>query len=338
MFFTKASIVLLYQRIFITTQSRKTVIWWAIWFVFWWNLLYTVAVILTVTTECVGKEDKVAKGEQCIDQSAFVISATVINVVSDLMILIIPIVAIWGLQMAKRPKLRLSAVFAVGLMQAFTILPLVSNEKADTGYRGVFASVARLGYLIPEAGRPNQTVIVMALLMLKCAILLPKAMQALNTADNYVAASRSKRAVSLWAAYPYYHRFTVIGPSTTLRPIRISRLRKFLLTAFSLIDEVRKHLTPVCSLVIRPHLERMKSWMKFSVNGETHCQPGRRKCEGLLLNIATHCESFRSLYRSTLAFVLESVGGRSAFLDAFGECSVLAIKKITVSEALPHHH
>ena len=74
------------------------------------------ALILVITTECVGKADKVAKGEECLDQSAIVISATVINVVTDLMLLIIPMVVIWGLRMNKKPKLRLSAIFAVGLL------------------------------------------------------------------------------------------------------------------------------------------------------------------------------------------------------------------------------
>ena len=201
MFFTKASIVLLYQRIFIPVKSARSIIWWAIWFVFWWNLLYTVALILTVSTECVGKEDKVAKGEECLDQSALVILATVINVVSDLMILIIPIVAIWGLQMAREPKLRLSAVFAVGLMQVATIVP--SQQKpleADIIQRGVFASVARLGYLIPEAGRPNQTVIVMALVMLKYAKPYPRSLYRLGTVlmterQHYGANERSHRGL-----------------------------------------------------------------------------------------------------------------------------------------------
>ena len=116
MFFTKASIVLLYQRIFIPTQSRKSVIWWAIWFVFWFNLLYTVALILVITTQCVGKEEQKARGEECVSQSALVISASVINVVTDLMILITPVVAIWGLQMAKKPKVRLSLIFAIGTL------------------------------------------------------------------------------------------------------------------------------------------------------------------------------------------------------------------------------
>lgn len=146
MFFTKASIVLLFHRIFIPVRSRRTAVWWGIWFVFWWNLLYTVALILVVTTECVNKGAKVARGQECLDQSAIVIGATVINVVSDLMILVIPIVAIWNLQMARSQKYRLSAVFTVGLL-------------------GVMASIARLGYLVPMAQRPNQTVIVMVLLI-----------------------------------------------------------------------------------------------------------------------------------------------------------------------------
>lgn len=84
---------------------------------FWWNLLYTIALVLTVATECVDKERQLPTREECLNQSALVISASVINVVSDIMILIIPIVAIWGLQMAKKPKFRLTAIFAVGVMQ-----------------------------------------------------------------------------------------------------------------------------------------------------------------------------------------------------------------------------
>lgn len=116
MFFTKASIVLLYQRIFIPPQTRRTAIWYGIWFVFWFNLLYTVALIFVVTTQCVNKQKQKARGEKCLNQPALVVSASVINVVTDLMILIIPIVAIWGLQMTKKHKIRLSAVFAVGAM------------------------------------------------------------------------------------------------------------------------------------------------------------------------------------------------------------------------------
>ncbi|KAI4235007.1 MAG: hypothetical protein LQ349_003434 [Xanthoria aureola] len=148
MFFTKASILLLYRRIFIVNASAKGVTWWAIWSVFWYNLLYALALVLTVSLQCVGKPAAVAERGECLNQYAVLICASVINVLSDLMILIIPVAAIWGLQMAKSKKIRLSLLFAFGSL-------------------GVTASLGRLGYQIHQAKRPNQTVIFMNLLMLK---------------------------------------------------------------------------------------------------------------------------------------------------------------------------
>ncbi|KAL8645954.1 MAG: hypothetical protein Q9226_007069, partial [Calogaya cf. arnoldii] len=147
MFFTKASILLLYHRLFIVDGSKKTGTWWAIWSVFWYNLLYALALVLTVTTQCVGKPTAIAERGECLNQYAVLICASVINVLSDLMILIIPVTVIWGLQMAKSKKIRLSFLFAFGSL-------------------GVIASLGRLGYQVHEAKRPNHTVIVMVLLML----------------------------------------------------------------------------------------------------------------------------------------------------------------------------
>lgn len=150
MFFTKASIILFYHRLFCSPRLGKGPTYWAIWFVFWWNLLYAVSLVLTVTTECVGKAAQQARGEACVNQYAVLICASVINVISDLMILIIPIAAIWRLQMLWDKKIRLFALFAVGIL-------------------GVASSIARLGYQIVEAQKPNQTVIVMVISMMTIA-------------------------------------------------------------------------------------------------------------------------------------------------------------------------
>jgi hypothetical protein len=115
MFFTKAAIILFYHRLFVPAESPRTAIFWPIWFIFWWNLLYAVALV-TVATECVGKADIVAHGGQCLDEYAVLICASVINVVSDLVILIIPVTAIWNLRMSMEKKIRLSALFAVGTL------------------------------------------------------------------------------------------------------------------------------------------------------------------------------------------------------------------------------
>lgn len=116
MFFTKASILLLYRRLFCPSNISRTPIWWSIWFVFWWNLLYAIALVLAVAFECVGKAALVAEGKQCVNGYAVLICASVINVTTDIMILIIPIAAVWGLHMAAEKKWRLTAVFAVGTL------------------------------------------------------------------------------------------------------------------------------------------------------------------------------------------------------------------------------
>ena len=116
MCFTKTSIILLYQRLFIPPGTRGTKIWWSIWFTFWGNLLYAVAFVLTVAFECVGKDALVAAGKQCVDDFALLVCASVINITTDSMILFIPIAAVWRLQMPRGKKWRLSALFGIGTL------------------------------------------------------------------------------------------------------------------------------------------------------------------------------------------------------------------------------
>ncbi|KAL8793341.1 MAG: hypothetical protein Q9182_007666, partial [Xanthomendoza sp. 2 TL-2023] len=114
MFFTKTSILLLYRRLFIVDPSLRGGIWCAIWAGFWYNLLYALALGLTIATECVGKPAEVVERGACLNQYYVLICASVINIISDLMILVIPIAAIWGLHMARAKKIRLSFLFAFG--------------------------------------------------------------------------------------------------------------------------------------------------------------------------------------------------------------------------------
>ena len=46
------------------------------------------------------------------------------------------------------------------------------KRSAEVLYSGVLASLTRLGYQIPEANKPNQTIIIMILSELKYAISL----------------------------------------------------------------------------------------------------------------------------------------------------------------------
>ena len=56
------------------------------------------------------------QGRQCVNDYAVLMTASVVNVTTDVIILVIPIAAVWGLHMPREKKWRLSAVFAVGTL------------------------------------------------------------------------------------------------------------------------------------------------------------------------------------------------------------------------------
>lgn len=110
--FTKFSILLMFLRIFRAPPVRKDRMFYAIWFVIWFNLLFCVALVMIVLLQCVGKTRDPTRA--CINTFAMATSASCINVVTDLAMLAIPIVAVWNLHMTKKRKLGLSVIFAVG--------------------------------------------------------------------------------------------------------------------------------------------------------------------------------------------------------------------------------
>ena len=50
----------------------------------------------------------------CLDYQAFVLSTAIFNVLSDILMLVFPIICIWNLQMSMKRKLEVSAVFFLG--------------------------------------------------------------------------------------------------------------------------------------------------------------------------------------------------------------------------------
>ncbi|KAL9612364.1 MAG: hypothetical protein Q9167_003051 [Letrouitia subvulpina] len=115
MFFCKAAILLLFLRIFVPPPLPKNLIYYSIWAIFYFNLLYSVALVLAVCLQCVGKKPF---GSTCVNTYLLLVTASVINVVSDITIFLIPIAAIWGLHLPRAKKWGLSVVFAVGALTA----------------------------------------------------------------------------------------------------------------------------------------------------------------------------------------------------------------------------
>lgn len=147
-FFARLSILLLYIRIFFPIGTPRSTFWWIIQIVIYLNLLYTVSLILVTTLQCVPYH--LPWGASCVNQWLVLIMASVINIISDMAVLVIPIASILKLQTTRRKKWAIWALFAFG-----ALAPLVS--------------VARLGYQVPVANGANKTVIYPIVLVLATA-------------------------------------------------------------------------------------------------------------------------------------------------------------------------
>lgn len=111
--FVKLSILLLFLRIFNPPGTSKNKLYWWTVGTAWFNVLYAIALVLVVLLQCVGKT---GPSSQCINDFLLLVLSSVINVISDIVMLVIPIYGIWGLHMQSRQKLGMSIIFAVGLM------------------------------------------------------------------------------------------------------------------------------------------------------------------------------------------------------------------------------
>lgn len=116
MFVTKLSIFLLYLRVFAPTRRGKTFV--AVHLLIWFNLAFYLANFFLKIFQCVPRAkiwDKHIEGH-CININIPILVTAAINVVSDLLMLTVPIVCVWRLQMSVRKKVGVSAIFAAGIL------------------------------------------------------------------------------------------------------------------------------------------------------------------------------------------------------------------------------
>ncbi|KAJ5218110.1 uncharacterized protein N7498_000209 [Penicillium cinerascens] len=133
-FITKLSILLLYLRVF--APNRKSWLYMFIQLLLWFNAAFYLADTLIEIFECVPREriwnpDSPGK---CVNIQTMILATAVINTVSDISLLILPIFCVWRLHMRTAQKFGISAVFAAGLFGCFaSIMRLViSIQNGNT--------------------------------------------------------------------------------------------------------------------------------------------------------------------------------------------------------------
>ena len=116
-FFVKLSILLQYLRIFVPNRKANMPLFVAIQVCIWsCFILYFVSMIFAIV-DCTPREkiwNPLITGGHCFNASAAYLATSIINVLTDFTILILPMPSLWKLQMPIRRKILTSAIFATG--------------------------------------------------------------------------------------------------------------------------------------------------------------------------------------------------------------------------------
>ncbi|KAI1129108.1 hypothetical protein F5Y10DRAFT_159936 [Nemania abortiva] len=110
----KASILLLYIRLFFPLGTQRSTLWWIIWGTILTNFLYTIAFVIDTLVHCTGHD--LENDQACTSHWSVLIIASAINVASDFIVLLIPVASIWGLRLTKKRKWELIAAFGFGAL------------------------------------------------------------------------------------------------------------------------------------------------------------------------------------------------------------------------------
>ncbi|PYI34862.1 ribosomal protein L36e [Aspergillus indologenus CBS 114.80] len=132
-YITKLSILLLYLRLF--APSTRNTPFWLIQTLIWMNFLFYFADTIVKICECKPRSkiwDQDIPG-QCININIPILVTSIVNVVSDFLMLLLPIVCVWRLQMTWWKKMGLSAVFAAGIFACIcSVMRLVVSVRNRT--------------------------------------------------------------------------------------------------------------------------------------------------------------------------------------------------------------
>ncbi|KAI0023351.1 hypothetical protein F4780DRAFT_729424 [Xylariomycetidae sp. FL0641] len=148
----KTAILLEWQRVFVP-RGVKNAFFWTCNIVLCIHVLYHSAWILSENLSCSPYHkiwDKLSPGGHCINLKAIYLPAAAINLVTDIVIFILPQKVIWDLQLPKKNRLGVSLIFTIGLVAcisaAFRLAETVKFYWAeDTVYTFAGMYLAVLG-------------------------------------------------------------------------------------------------------------------------------------------------------------------------------------------------
>lgn len=119
MFLVKAALLLQYLRLFAPTKSTNTFLWYTARTVIAINAIYYIIRTLVATFICSPREaywNPLTSNYKCLDINLLVNFTCIYNIVSNIVILLLPARAVWKLRIHTKRKARIVLLFAIGLL------------------------------------------------------------------------------------------------------------------------------------------------------------------------------------------------------------------------------
>jgi hypothetical protein len=114
----KVGIILQVIRAFMPPGTRKKA-YWVGHVVLWINILYYFAMVVVELKACTPRAtewDPTIQGGSCIHASEVRFILTIVNVATDIVIIVFPQRVIWSLHLPIKQKLAISVLFLVGIV------------------------------------------------------------------------------------------------------------------------------------------------------------------------------------------------------------------------------
>ena len=112
---TKLSVLLFYKRVF-RGDTFNAAVWTMISVIGVWTIAFFFANLLQCYPIWVNWEDSGAQASSCINTNTMYLAQSWTDVLTDVMILSLPIPCIWALQMPAKHKVGVSAIFLLGIL------------------------------------------------------------------------------------------------------------------------------------------------------------------------------------------------------------------------------
>ncbi|KAI1779131.1 hypothetical protein F4818DRAFT_437924 [Hypoxylon cercidicola] len=114
----RTSILLEWQRLFVAPGTRNY-FFWICRLVLWSHILFQASWIVVENVSCTPYRkiwDVTVSEGSCININFLYIPGAIVNLLSDMIILVLPQRVIWGLQTSSKNKIGISLIFAVGIL------------------------------------------------------------------------------------------------------------------------------------------------------------------------------------------------------------------------------